>query len=267
MTIAGKVDQANALILAVMARAKNPAVMCSFGKDSMVVLHLTRALGLRLPVVFHREPFFPKKYRFANRVIDEWDLTVHDFPPCSTEVQQNGDDFEVMNYYPAGNRTCALPTGISSPVDGEPSLCGLHDLYLKPTGSYQYRWDYVFHGHKSTDQDPIYGSIPLLSDVGSNLDSASAAFPIRHFTDADVWEYTVANGLPIHHERYENADGAWRERGDKTDNPDYFPACVACMRKGGGPVPCPRFNGLTVSNISSQLRWAQKVNLSYMGKS
>jgi 3'-phosphoadenosine 5'-phosphosulfate sulfotransferase (PAPS reductase)/FAD synthetase len=267
MNLDTKVESAKELIRTVMVRAKNPAVMSSFGKDSMVVLHLIRSMGYQLPVIFHREPFFPRKYRFANKVIDEWDLSVYDFPPAHTEVQQKGTEFEIINHYPVGNRTCYLPTGIVDPGPDEVPLCGLQDVYLKSTGTYQYRWDFVFHGHKSSDMDPICGAVPLVSDVANNLHCANVAFPIRFFTDADVWEYSETYGVPVHHERYEKIDGAWRERVDKTDNPDYFPTCVACMRRDGGPVPCPKLNGLTVSNISSQLRWAQKLNLPYMGTS
>ncbi len=38
-------------------RGKRACVMCSFGKDSLVVLALTRVMGLELEVVFHRWPF------------------------------------------------------------------------------------------------------------------------------------------------------------------------------------------------------------------
>jgi 3'-phosphoadenosine 5'-phosphosulfate sulfotransferase (PAPS reductase)/FAD synthetase len=90
-------------------------------------------------------------------------------------------------------------------------------------------------------------------------------FPIRLFTDEDVWRYTEENHLPIHHGRYENVGGTWRERDDKTDNPDYVCACTACMVQGGAAeVPCPKLNGQLVSNVSDQLRWSPKERPSYL---
>lgn len=266
MSYSDKEEQARELVQDVLAIAKRPAIMCSFGKDSMVVLHLLRSEGMNLPVIFHREPFLPRKYSYANRIIEEWNLTVYDFPANGTAVQQSGAAFEVMNYYPGGKKGVALPTGLCAPAAGEAPLCALHDFYLKPVGAFAYPWDYVFHGHKSSDVDPIYGHVPLAADIGMNIESVSAAFPIREFTDEDVWAYIERHDVPIHVERYEKVGGAWREREDKRKNPDYFPACWGCMVQGGGPVACPRLGGRTVSNIADQLRWAPKHIPEYMAK-
>lgn len=264
MKLDDKIIQALALVDSVIATARRPAVMSSFGKDSMVMLHLLRAHGLRLPVIFHREPFLPRKYRFANSVIEQWDLTVYDYPPSETAVQQEGDCVEVVNAYAAGRRPMLLPTGICAPGPGETTLCALHDFYKKPRGDFAYPWDVVFVGHKSSDVDPIYGAVPLHADVANNVDCATVAFPLRHFTDKDVWAYHEKFGLPIHHERYEKTAQGWRERADKRDNPDYFPACTACMTPGGGAVACPRLKGAMVSNVSAQLNWAPRQKLPYM---
>lgn len=266
MTFEDKVAGAKQLVLEVLKEAGRPAVMCSFGKDSMVALHLVRSVpgGKALPVIFHREPFLPRKYRFARKVTALWDLTVYDFPPQGTAVQRRGDDVEVVNYYPAGARPCALPTGLTKPAKGEPTLCALYDFYARPCGTFAYPWDVVFHGHKSSDVDPIYGAVPLNADFARNIDSVSAAFPLRHFTDADVWRYTEQLELPIHLERYEKTSKGWRERADKTQNPDYFPACTACMVPAGGSVPCPRLGGREVSNIADQLRWAKREAPAYL---
>lgn len=265
MDLPDKIAQAHRLIDTVMATARNPVVMSSFGKDSMVMLHLLRDHGLRLPVVFHREPMLPKKYAFANSVIQDWELTVYDYPPTGTAIQMEGECVEVVNAYPAGAKPMLLPTGICDPVDGEPTLCALHDFYLKPLGlGFNTPWDLAFVGHKSSDVDPVYGAIPLKADYHTNIGSPSLAFPIRYFTDADVWTYHEKLGVPIHTTRYEKTGDSWKERADKTHNPDYFPACTACMKPDGGPVACPRLNGATVSNVSKELRWLPRQNLSYM---
>jgi len=40
MTYDQKVSQAHSLIKSALENSRNPAVMCSFGKDSIVVLHM-----------------------------------------------------------------------------------------------------------------------------------------------------------------------------------------------------------------------------------
>jgi len=264
MDLESKISGAQNLVHRVLAQAKTPSIMSSFGKDSMVMLHLIRSLTGNLPVVFYREPFMPKKFRFANAVIDEWDLTVHDYPPLETTVVEKDGSVEVVSAYTIGKRALFRPKGFYKSGNGEVSLCALHDLYLKATGTYTYPWDVVFVGHKSTDVDPIQGAVPLSADYANYVDCASIAYPLRHFTDQDVWDYTEKFNLPIHHSRYEKVEGKWGERSDKRFNPDYFPACTACMVPESGSVPCPRLGGLIVSNISDKLRWLPKQNFSHM---
>lgn len=262
MDYAQKVQQAGELIDRVLAQAKHPCVMCSFGKDSIAVLHMVKKRR-DTPVVFHREPLQHHKYEYANRVMLEWDLHMVDYPPLGATVQ-DGDEFEVVNQYQVGNSHVYLPTGFRPPVPGHKLICGLDTVYNKPTGTYNYPFDMAFHGHKSVDVDPILGAVPLNSDVSLNIGSISACFPLRHFTNEEVWRYIEENNIPIHDTRYEKVNGAWREREDKTFNPDYINACTACMTAKSGPsVHCPKL-GCTVSNVASQLRKTAKFQLEYL---
>jgi 3'-phosphoadenosine 5'-phosphosulfate sulfotransferase (PAPS reductase)/FAD synthetase len=109
--------------------------MCSFGKDSMVLLHLCRSMDFKWPVLFHREPFMPHKYRFANQIIDDWNLTVYDYRPSAVSIMKKGHTMEIVNEYQIGTQTCVVPTGICS-IEGEKEfICGLEDLLCKPTGN------------------------------------------------------------------------------------------------------------------------------------
>jgi 3'-phosphoadenosine 5'-phosphosulfate sulfotransferase (PAPS reductase)/FAD synthetase len=253
------------LIDAVLSESVNPAVMCSFGKDSIAVLHLVRQ-HKKTKVVFHREPLQHHKYAYANRMMQEWDLHMVDFPPSGTAMNESEKETEVVNYYSIGRQTAYLPTGMRQTDAGKDTLCALNEIYGKPTGTFSYPFDYVFHGHKSVDSDPILGDVPLQADIAKNIGSASAAYPIRHFTNEDVWRYIEENNIPIHHERYEKIDGQWVERDDKTDNPDYISCCYSCMSKRtGNNVYCPKV-GFYVSNVSSQLRWAPAMNLNYLNQ-
>lgn len=263
MTYEDKVTQALGLISRTIGHYRNPATMCSFGKDSIAVLHMVRQV-FNTKVVFHREPFQHWKYDYANCIIKEWNLHMVDFPPVSTAMNESELETEVVNYYSIGARTAYLPTGMRQTDTGKSTLCALDEIYGKPTGVFNYPFDAVFHGHKSVDSDPIIGDVPLQADVAHNVGSASAIYPIRHFTNEDVWRYIEENNIPVHDTRYEKIDGQWRERDDKTDNPDYISCCYSCMsRRTGNNVHCPKL-GCSVSNVSAQLRWAPAMNLPYL---
>jgi hypothetical protein len=272
-TMQDKIDQALSTIDKVLSEYKNPAVLCSFGKDSVALLHLLRGQGLRFPVIFYREPFFPAKYRYANQLIDAWNLNVYDYAPCKSVLQERSGEIEIVNHYELQNgQTIALPTGVREVfqagevnLPSESFLCGYKDLLSRPKGTMQFRWDVLFHGHKSSDVDPILGAVPLKVDLAHNARCAAAAYPLRTWTDADVWQYLEEQGVPIHRERYEKVDGTWREREDKTLNPDYFPACTRCMRRDGSEsVYCPKM-GMEVSNIAENLPWVEPTKPAYVG--
>lgn len=251
-----KVDYAIELIKAQCAQHERPVVMSSFGKDSMVLLSLVAKAGLKLPVIFHTEPFEPGKYAFSNRVIEKNGYSVYDWPPFEMQVIQRDEHFEIVNRHQvAADRFDYLPIGIREPREGEPYLCGLRNLYMKPTGGFIFPWDLILLGHKSSDVDPILGPVPLMHDVVK--DAIDSAFPLRHFTDEDVWAYTVREKLPINHGRYDLRD-SFKEKTDLSANPDWFSVCTRCMRKGEAEeVDCPQ-QGKKIPNISHLLRWVPR---------
>ncbi len=256
MTLDEKVVAALTLIEEQCAQHAHPVVMSSFGKDSMVLLSLIRKAGLKLPVIFHTEPFEPKKYTFSNRVIEAMGYSVYDWPPFEMQVIQRGEHFEIVNRHQvAPERFDYLPIGIKEPgPDAAPDtyLCGLKDLYMKPTGGFVFPWDLILLGHKSSDVDPILGPVPLEHDVVK--DAIDSAFPLRHFTDEDIWAYTVREKIPINHGRYDARNG-FKEKPDLSTNPDWFSVCTACMRKGGAEeVNCPKQNRV-IPNVANLLRW------------
>lgn len=267
MSLDIKIASALKLIKDAAGNYKYPVAYSSFGKDSMVMLDLIERAGYKLPIVFHREPFMPKKYEFSNRVIAEKDYVVYDYPPIATAISKNGSACEIINYQQVGSQVTYLPTGIKPPKDGEPYLCGLNDIYLKPKGSYNFPWDVSFIGHKSSDVDPILGALPINTRLQINRGKSDYVFPLADFTDADVWEYTEKCGLLINEKRYDRANG-WREFDDITYNPDYFTACVACMdRDAPAVVYCPKINR-EVQNISAQINYVRSQELpSYIGVS
>lgn len=249
-----KIESSLDLIRTVSESYTRPAVACSFGKDSMVLLHLVRSAGHRWPVIFFREPFMPEKFQFANRVILEWGLTVHDYPPRFRTVISGEAGVDIANHYPFGSSEVVMPTRLYEPDNFSGKwLCGRDEVLGLPTGDFRLPWDCILVGHKNTDQDERYGKVPLHLDYRQKMGSPTMAFAIRNWTDSDIWEYTVENNLPIHHTRYEQKDGVWGEREDRQENPEWFPACTRCIdRTAGEYVFCPKL-GAVINNVGPEI--------------
>lgn len=254
-----KIEQAQCIVREGMAKAKNPVMMLSFGKDSMVMLDLFERAGIKLPVIYWRlEHSFPIKNRFANEMIEKHDLEVYDYPATRIEALWIKDQVEIIYNYliDQKGKMMAVPAGVVPPKPGEKFLCGYQDMYLKPIGGLMVPWDVFFLGHKNSDTDPLQGAIPLKNDI-EELDGPTLAFPIRHFTDADIWEYTEKFGVDQNWARY-------RDRLIEHDN-DYYPACTACMRKDAPEqVFCPKTGGM-IDRVAEDLVWVDSIRPAYFG--
>lgn len=264
MTLEDKTVEAKGLIIQSLERSANPVILSSFGKDSMVLLELFKQLEIKLPILFFREHHFPKKYQFANKIIEDNEYEVYDYPPLYSALSKHEGHVEIANFYQVGteDQNVFCPTGVRDPLPGEPFLCGLRDIYDKPKGTYEFRWDTVYIGHKSSDHDPILGDVPVNSDL-TDTGPFILVFPLRHFTDKDVWEFHKKFNVPINMKRYNEQDG-WREFTDLTYNPDCFPACIACIdRDRESEVLCPKA-GTKIPNISAGIKYIQLVVPEYM---
>jgi len=253
-----KIQKSKDLISLMLGKFKRPCLLWSGGKDSMVLLHLTKfELGLELPLVCWREPWMPWKQKFVNQVIQDWNLEVWDWAPSAVQLCQGNGRIDVLNHYqisPAGNQPdfLILARGTEPPVEGEQYLCGVETFLSRPVGTFNFPWDCLLHGHKSSDEDPTSGGIPLKTDVVQNPLSAAAIFPLRDWTDEDIFAYARQKEVPLDPSRY--SDGKILK--DKHFNPDYYPACFNCVEKGGPEfVSCPKYR-CEMNNVSSMVSWA-----------
>jgi hypothetical protein len=239
---------------------RRPAIMCSFGKDSMVLLHILRTAGIHLPVVFHRDPWWPQKYTFADRMIAEWELEVHDYAPSFVTLWEGKEIMAFTNHYqigPTPSSYLQMPKNILPPEPNRKFLCGIKDVLNRPTGTFNYPFDLVLIGHKSSDKDQIAGAVPLHVDVKNNQGMApDAAFPLRYWTDEDVWDYTSKHGVPQQEDRYDVANRC--EKTDKWTNSDYANVCIACCdkRSQAKSVMCPKL-GYEVSCVADKVPYSE----------
>lgn len=257
-------------------KAMRPAFMCSFGKDSMALAELIRralptglngkhipmAHGFPIEVIYHRDPWFPHKHEFSEQITRSWSMIVHDYPPMHAGVKVKDDMLELVSRYNFGTVAMDIPKNTTKPIQRRDYICGLNDWLLRPkTSRFPYPWDTVFVGHKSSDIDPFEGSVPLKSNV-TELGGVNVAFPLKDWTDDDVWDFIEENHIPIPENRYENR----KDREDTWHNNDYVHACTACIdpRVKEKTVFCPKVKR-DVENVGSRVLQL-RAEPTYIGK-
>jgi 3'-phosphoadenosine 5'-phosphosulfate sulfotransferase (PAPS reductase)/FAD synthetase len=236
-----KIEHSTKLIRDAIGASKRPAAMLSFGKDSMVMAHLIRGNSNEFPidVIYHRDPWFPHKHEFADRTIRSWAMSVHDFPPMHVGVKVKPDMLELVARYNFGVGTMDIPKNVCEPKDypRREFICGLNDWLMRPKGIVGTPWDTVFIGHRSADIDPFEGAVPLKSDE-TKIGGVRVVFPLRDWTDDELWDYIEANHVPVQETRYKNRV----EFNNKWYINDYTHACTACVdpRNKAESVFCPK---------------------------
>lgn len=232
-----KISSTSNLIKDCLNASNSPVGLCSFGKDSLVMIHLILQIK-KIPVIFWKEPFFQKKFSYAHKIAELWDLDVYDYPPQSVQYFQNNGFFDVLNFYRIGlNNYIYLNTGVRSfKEDDDRFLCTIDDLIKRPVCSnYSFNWDCIFHGHKQND--PLYG---LMDNVElpqwKILDKGIISFPLKDWSDKDIWNYIHEFKLPYNKERYDHKY--------ESSNNDIFPCCYRCLDQNSKDkeVYCPKKN-------------------------
>ena len=65
-----------------MSQHSNPVVACSFGKDSLVVLHMVRQINPDIPVIFNNTlSEFPDTLLFKRQLQEKWTLNLVEAKP------------------------------------------------------------------------------------------------------------------------------------------------------------------------------------------
>lgn len=239
---------------------KRPAIAASFGKDSLVLIHLLS--HLRLPVICHRPAFQSQRWTFADYIIKKLGLTVYDWPATWTAMQEKDGNLELVSAYNMGDNDEVFAIGqkIINTQEQEPKrlLCGLHDCIRRPRARIEHVWDCLIVGQKTGDTNHLGGTVRIETDIkqGSNCD---LYLPLRDWSDCDVLNYLKEFDIVPDMQRYRfNEDGDLREIEDKTYNPDYVEGCFACINRAGEKVvKCPRLFGNEVDNIASRITYIE----------
>ncbi|PWT94146.1 MAG: hypothetical protein C5B54_00490 [Acidobacteria bacterium] len=233
-------------------RFDQPVVMSSFGKDSMVMLFIIfRLMHKRIPVIYHGVPWEPWKNDFASGVTKAYHLTVYDYPPIMSGVRVKPERLEIVHRYQIGKD---WGHGIDIPVNLLPPdknwQCGLK-MVSRPKGTLLYQWNLTLIGHKSCDVDQFDGHMPLKSDLVEMDGFPALGFPLKDWSDDELWEFIEERHVPVQHRtRYVDR----KEIEDKTLNNDYVEACTACIDpRNPEKVFCPLVNR-EIDNVSASVQ-------------
>lgn len=219
-----KVESTKDFIKQCIDSSARPVITCSFGKDSLVMLHLVHSIK-KVPVIYWREPFFQSKFEFPQKIAQKMNLEVYDYPPFYVDHLIDGKYAEVYNFYDVGGIPMVLYTGCCSHEGHSEYLCAVKDLILRPkcTG-YEFQWDCVFHGHKQSD--PLYicdnKPLPKVQTIPSGL----LTLPIIDWTDDEIWAYIDLFKVEYNDARY--------DRIDQNSNNDMYPTCFECLKNKDG---------------------------------
>ena len=167
MKYTDKVKQAEGMIAEAQKRFPKIAVACSFGKDSMVVLHLALKVDPMFPVFSVMTPFKPREtYAYKQKMAQVWRLNLKTY--CDPIV---GEGFDL--YFTDPDACCQI-------YKVEQTRKAVKDLDAWITGlrrtEGRTRTDYEFEEDK--------GGLIKLN-------------PILDFTELDVWRYLAVNEIPV----------------------------------------------------------------------
>lgn len=206
--------------------AKKPVLLCSFGKDSMVLLYESLKVRNDIDIIYIRQPYFSKKQTFANKIIADLNLRVYQYNPSFSVYTQEEDYFDVFDlFYLKEKMYFPMAKGCTKTNDNN-YACVIDLLEMPKIPSITFEWDLFIAGQKNYDN---------LNGRKYNLNNnIKFCYPIKDWTDKQVWEYIHSNNIPYNKERYD----------DKNDdyNDDKIPTCNNCLdyRYKNNLVYCPK---------------------------
>lgn len=204
-----------------------------------------------MPVIYHSNPWHPWKNDFAWAMIKLWHLEVYDYPPVLTGIRVKPERLEIMQRFQIGEqRDRGIHIGINIEPPKKNWKCGLQML-SRPVGAlFKYPWNLILIGHKDCDVDQFDGPVPLKWDLMKPEGLPTVGFPLKEWTDEELWEFIEHYHVPVQHgTRYSGRE----EIEYKAFNNDYMEACTACIDpRNSEEVWCPLYNK-TIANVSDKI--------------
>lgn len=213
------------------------------------MLYFIREVKPDIPVIYFRGFPHPTKHRFADRVIQEWNLNIIEPLPVFRDVISNNAIAQIVEVYRMG---IDVHFPLEAPNGYEPdrrSFCAI-DKLLAPTAEQDLGFDTVFIGHRGDDIDPFWGEIGADRDM-VEVNGVRFAYPLLQWSEKDIWDTSEKLGIPQNTERYSGVMDA---------NNDYYPICTSCVSKDADKVWCPK-TGQHIRSIAAQVQPAVQAEI------
>lgn len=186
------------IIRETMAKFKNPIMLFSLGKDSMVLLHLAMKAFFPTKIPFKllhidTQWKFKEMYEFRNK-IPEWynvDLEVYINPEGKDKINPFTHGSE---YHTRVMKTEALKQALTK-YGIDAALCGARrdeEAVRAKERIFSYR--NKFHQWDPVNQRPeLFGIYNTFINHGESC----RVFPLSNWTELDVWKYIQRENIPI----------------------------------------------------------------------
>lgn len=207
-----KLGQTRHEIKDALAKARDPILACSFGKESMLLLYLIRE-AQPIPLLVFQEWW--QDLTFVKRMIEEWKLTAFFYNPLQWD-RKNGS---IVTWYNLGNRAMPVVTDIVH----DDKVCGL-DWSKKIRFSPQpaFVWDTVFTGSRLDDTHDLVPNLQMPESI---------IRPLWGWSESEVWEAINELGVPTDDRVYVDKD--------ENKDPSNFCGCMNCV-SDESYVWCPK---------------------------
>ncbi len=165
-----KVEHSMEVIRKAIEKYDKIAIACSFGKDSMVIVHLAQQIMKSIPIFAVMTPFKPRKtFDYKDKMVRLWKLNIK-------EYFQKDD----------------IDAGAHKLWETEPDKCCSY-FKVGPTKEAVSGLDAWITGLRNTE-----GQTRENYKEVEKRGSLVKINPILNWTEADVWRYLAVNAVPVH---------------------------------------------------------------------
>lgn len=179
MRFVEKVWKANNLIWETLDTYDSVAVACSFGKDSMVVLHLALQVKPDIQVFSIMTPFKPKvTLQYANEMARRYQLRLKFFTQVGTHIERTN--------------IAGIPALDATRLADPNECCQFYKVIPTKDAIRTFNLDAWITGLRRTE-----GKTRTDYDYIETRSGLLKINPILDFTELDVWRYLAINEIPV----------------------------------------------------------------------
>lgn len=195
------IEKTHRIIKTALSKAKRPAVLCSYGKDSIVLLDLLRQhinLG-RLRVIHVDTTFeFPQLYAYKKYIIKEFAIGSGDLTVTNTAALNSGMNYENT---PVFEVTAALKTEPLKQVIRDEAIDFLFTGIRRDEEGSRAKERYFSYRDAQGVYEPSDNNPEFHPFEGINISTPEKGHyrvnTLLDWTELDIWQYTLERKLPL----------------------------------------------------------------------